>query len=248
MSDSPVGPNLSGLCLCGCGQKTRLAAQNSAERGWVKGEPVSYIRGHAPREINHVLTDIDPETRTATCSRCGPTGVKKNGGGVWKCLRGTPAKYNGTHALSDIDQDTRTAICRVCGSVQIVSKSRGKWLCATKTRQDGAIYRERHPEKVAAAQKVWHDANRDHVRRYHLLQKYEITPEDYDRMLAEQDGTCAICDGPPAGRGKGNSIFHVDHDHATGTVRGLLCAPCNTALGLFQDSPGTLLRAIEYLS
>lgn len=52
-------------------------------------------------------------------------------------------------------------------------------------------------------------------RTYHLKRRYGITSEDADRMFAEQNGLCAICRERPA--------EHVDHDHATGAVRGLLC-------------------------
>ena len=74
-----------------------------------------------------------------------------------------------------------------------------------------------------------------------LVQRYGITIEDYNRILAEQKGLCAICGNVPTTR------FHVDHDHATGKVRGLLCVACNMALGLFKDNPRLLERSIEYL-
>ena len=58
-------------------------------------------------------------------------------------------------------------------------------------------------------------------------------------MLAEQDGLCAICREAPA--------EHVDHDHETERVRGLLCFNCNGALGQFRDRRDLMLRAIAYL-
>jgi hypothetical protein len=72
------------------------------------------------------------------------------------------------------------------------------------------------------------------------LKKYNLTKEQYDEMVAEQEGCCAICKVEQDG-------LHVDHDHATLRVRGLLCMKCNTALGLLQDSPDNLQRAIKYL-
>jgi len=59
-------------------------------------------------------------------------------------------------------------------------------------------------------------------------------------LLAEQGGLCAICREAPAA--------HVDHDHATGRVRGLLCFNCNGALGQFRDRPDLMLRAYAYLT
>jgi hypothetical protein len=74
---------------------------------------------------------------------------------------------------------------------------------------------------------------------------YGMSAEDYDRMLAEQGEACAICREPAAdddGRG-----LHVDHDHASGAVRGLLCGNCNQGLGRFRDNPDYLHAAASYL-
>jgi hypothetical protein len=60
-------------------------------------------------------------------------------------------------------------------------------------------------------------------------------------MLAEQNGVCAIC-----GKATEKSLA-VDHDHATGKVRALLCARCNTGLGCFEENELLFLRAMEYL-
>ena len=77
------------------------------------------------------------------------------------------------------------------------------------------------------------------ARNYHLRRRYGITAEHADRMLAEQGGLCAICREAPG--------VHVDHDHATERVRGLLCFNCNQALGNFRDRRDLLLRAAMYL-
>lgn len=66
-------------------------------------------------------------------------------------------------------------------------------------------------------------------RREKLRDKYGITVEQYDLMLAAQQGRCAICDKPPTKR-----ALAVDHCHATGVVRALLCSPCNTSLGGYE--------------
>lgn len=72
------------------------------------------------------------------------------------------------------------------------------------------------------------------------LARYGISPEEYEARLADQDGRCAICTevtAPP----------DVDHCHATGRVRGLLCRRCNLALGKFKDDPAIIERALDYL-
>lgn len=85
------------------------------------------------------------------------------------------------------------------------------------------------------------------VRRSRKLKsKYGLTVAQYDQLMAEQGGRCAICgtSGPDAARwGK----LVVDHDHETGEVRGLLCSNCNCAIGLLGDSPEVLRSAAEYL-
>jgi hypothetical protein len=79
-----------------------------------------------------------------------------------------------------------------------------------------------------------------------LLRKYGITLDDYQEMLAQQEGKCAIC-GSTEAKNFGDTLV-VDHDHATGKVRGLLCGTCNTALGKFRDDPQILRSAICYLA
>lgn len=80
------------------------------------------------------------------------------------------------------------------------------------------------------------------MRRY----LYGLEPDQYDAMVASQQGRCAICrTDQPGGQSKGG--WHVDHEHATGRVRGLLCTRCNQALGLFDDDPARLRAAVEYL-
>lgn len=71
----------------------------------------------------------------------------------------------------------------------------------------------------------------------------------YDAMLAAQGGVCAICGRPetrPAPNGQ-PSRLHVDHNHSTGLVRGLLCNNCNQAIGKMGDDPDRLITAAEYL-
>ena len=100
-------------------------------------------------------------------------------------------------------------------------------------------------QRRRARVREWHKANRDKVllyrRRYRLKTEYGITEDDYQRMLASQQGACAVCLKPFSGSP------HVDHCHATGRVRGLLCHLCNTALGKLNDDPERLRRAAAYV-
>lgn len=75
----------------------------------------------------------------------------------------------------------------------------------------------------------------------HLRWKYGISGPEYLAQMERQEGKCALC------RDLLVSRHSVDHDHATGRVRGILCLNCNTGLGHFKDSPSRLMAAIEYL-
>ena len=85
-----------------------------------------------------------------------------------------------------------------------------------------------------------------------LMSRYGLTPDEYDKMLADQGGVCAICEGTNAS----GRALHVDHRHGCcgpnrackQCIRALLCSRCNTGIGQFQDSPDLLRRAIAYLS
>ena len=76
-------------------------------------------------------------------------------------------------------------------------------------------------------------------RTYHLKRRYGISAVEADAMLEAQGGLCAICRAAPA--------LHVDHDHATGAVRALLCFNCNGGLGQFRDDPFLLHVAAFYI-
>jgi hypothetical protein len=94
----------------------------------------------------------------------------------------------------------------------------------------------------------WREANKGEklsrsYKSYSLKQLYRITLEQFEVMLAAQDHRCAICERPFAD----GFDTHVDHDHETGYVRGLLCSHCNNGLGRFRDDPAVLRRAARYL-
>jgi hypothetical protein len=102
-----------------------------------------------------------------------------------------------------------------------------------------------HPSCIAAREKYRNKPEtKDKIRNWKLLQNYGITNQDYEQMLENQGFCCAGC-------GLHQNILekklHVDHDHVTGRVRGLLCGNCNRALGLVKDNLETLVRLQEYL-
>jgi hypothetical protein len=76
-----------------------------------------------------------------------------------------------------------------------------------------------------------------------LKHLYGITLEQFNTMVVEQNGVCAICDKPPV-----DERLVVDHCHITGKVRGLLCRLCNSGIGKLGDDVERLKRAVAYLS
>ena len=109
--------------------------------------------------------------------------------------------------------------------------------CPRVTRRRRQQYRS--PEAVAR-------------RRDELLRvRYGISTAEYELLLAKQGGVCALCkrDSPEPTQGRGGRRrLAVDHSSVTGRVRGLLCHPCNTALGRLGDEPDALRRVLEYVA
>lgn len=110
-----------------------------------------------------------------------------------------------------------------------------------------------------AYHKIWRDRNKVKLRGYYdrgygarpfaerrayrLAQKFGITVAQYDAMFAAQHGACALCD-----TSFGEKVPHIDHDHTTGRVRGLLCVGCNTGLGILEiRGDSWLARAQAYI-
>jgi hypothetical protein len=116
-----------------------------------------------------------------------------------------------------------------------------------------AEYRRKHYQKnkatLNAKNKAYRLANPDiisRIQRDKNWRKFGLKPADYFRILEEQGGGCAIC-GAKTPRRNASKYFHVDHDHATGHVRGLLCNPCNIGIAALGESEDVMTRAIKYL-
>ena len=108
-----------------------------------------------------------------------------------------------------------------------------------------AYYRARKQE-INERNRAYYHAHKQDIkpilRRGQLKRLYGMSPADYDALLAKQDGVCATC-GKPS-----KETLCVDHCHATGTIRGLLCRKCNIGLGCYDDDPATLVTALAYLA
>lgn len=114
-----------------------------------------------------------------------------------------------------------------------------------KMREAGRRKREREyadpvkRERILAANRRWEAKVGGNRRKF-----YGIGREEFERMVAAQNGLCAIC-SKVMGSGKGGTS--LDHCHATGKIRGLLCMNCNQGIGRFKESIDALESAIRYL-
>jgi Recombination endonuclease VII len=82
-----------------------------------------------------------------------------------------------------------------------------------------------------------------------LREKYNLTPAEYERMLTDQQGVCAICRKAETARGRGGAPrrLAVDHDHRSGRVRQLLCQRCNLVTWAVEENPSLLDAVRTYL-
>lgn len=85
-------------------------------------------------------------------------------------------------------------------------------------------------------------------RQRHVTSTYGLTADEYQALVERADGRCEVCRQAPATEGPPTvRHLHVDHDHATGVVRGLLCHGCNSALGACQDDADRLRALADYI-
>ncbi|HMK11483.1 MAG TPA: endonuclease VII domain-containing protein [Acidimicrobiales bacterium] len=114
------------------------------------------------------------------------------------------------------------------------------------TIERAKAWRRANPERAAETQRNYRSQfdYAGSMRASHLRRKFGITQEQYERRLREQGGGCAVCKRPP----KPGKSLHVDHDHETGRVRGLLCFRRNAALGQLDDDLERIEAALTYVA
>jgi len=123
-------------------------------------------------------------------------------------------------------------------------------------RKEGYLHCEKHvSDNRKKANKCWakkskeekskiHKSRKDYHRDFYLKRNYGITNEKYKELLHEQNGKCAIC----GDEGKEQEPrLHVDHNHITGEVRGLLCILCNFSIGGLREKKEYFVKALNYL-
>jgi len=107
-------------------------------------------------------------------------------------------------------------------------------------------YYAKNKVKILEQRRARHRANphKNRITKWRE-QGINVTHEEYESMLVQQAYCCAIC-GTHASELK--QALHVDHDHKTGRIRGLLCRHCNSGIGLLKDEPLIVESALKYLA
>lgn len=121
--------------------------------------------------------------------------------------------------------------------------------CRAKNAERHRGWVSRHLARAQTKARLYYHAHPER-RRPNTLRRYSVSSTIFDKMLEEQYGRCAICGHCPQG-----AVLQVDHDHRCcpgqkscgRCVRGLLCGPCNRAIGLLNDDSGRAKRVVEYL-
>lgn len=122
-----------------------------------------------------------------------------------KCGKELPATPDFFHRRSKGSKDGLNSICKKCR-------------LNYKIRPRKQYYRE------------YGKRNHRQIRAGHLRRRFGLTLEEYDKMFEEQKGVCAVCKKENVSK----AALHIDHNHKTGKIRGLLCCACNLVLGHFE--------------
>jgi hypothetical protein len=138
--------------------------------------------------------------------------------------------------------DGLSSRCRECRNVYMRENARNRTESDPAFREKRAAYWQTHREGQTDQ---W---ARKRNRAYKLKAYYGMTVEQYDELLATQDGRCAICRQTQDEADTRKRNLSVDHCHDSGAIRGLLCESCNIGLGKFRDDPELLEAALNYLT
>lgn len=149
----------------------------------------------------------------------------------------------------------RKKFCSSCGetkSLEEFNVRQGRcrlcWNKAARDRRanmgefDRVAYRERERQRARRYREAMTPAQRQRRREWHQalqLRRYGLTKADYDTLVDRQGGVCAAC--------LSKRVLVVDHCHGSGSVRGLLCNPCNLVLGHVADDVVVLRRLADYV-
>lgn len=198
----------------------------------------------------------------STCRKCKRDiyNEKKHGGNSKECVHCKTVKPFSEFDHCAATLDRRGRVCKKCSTE---FDARGIRICtkclkpkvhaqySQLSRRGGTL--DRWCKACRTAEVVnWNNRpeNRDKIKRtrrhVRLVQKYGMTVDEYERMIEEQNGCCALC-GDPFLHDVPSKKARVDHCHTTGEVRALLHSNCNVLIGMAEESERVLEAAIAYL-
>ena len=130
--------------------------------------------------------------------------------------------------------------CKVCNLAQRRDRYDSKQAVARVQR-----WREANPERYASYRRQYaaRPERKRAMRDLYYRRTFGISADDFDALLAQQGGGCAICGKQP----ERAASLHLDHCHDTGAIRGILCLSCNQGLGKFREDADLLDAAARYL-
>lgn len=172
----------------------------------------------------------DRRAKDGLTSYCKPCMTRRNAESKSRRARGERIqKWRPRRQLLDWSDTKR---CPACGE----TKQLAEFAVNRSFRRDVGTYCLPCHNRI-----VRENVQKNHgtTRNAHLKRRYGLTHDDVAAMVEAQGGACAICRVRPA--------EHVDHDHETGDVRGILCFTCNVGLGNFGDDPDRMELAVRYL-
>lgn len=105
-------------------------------------------------------------------------------------------------------------------------------------------YQIAHRKEAHARHPAWYSMHKKEMQAHNRLYKYGMSQKTFEALLNKQGGVCAICEKADFN----GRLPAVDHDHVTGKVRGILCNPCNAALGMIRDDPKIAQSMMNYLN
>lgn len=189
-----------------------------------------------------------PEYPQRTCPQCGELFSARK----WKATYCSAKCFHQARHLRTYPRPDRAVACTHCGGSMDGLRA-GAQFCSPRCvdlHRNANARAERadapRPPCVRCGQPIPFHARRFCSKKCCIAnrrpEKYGFTKAELDALLAQHD-TCAICGGDKWGH-KGPV---VDHDHATGRVRGILCGNCNMGLGRFRDDPELVRAAADYL-
>ncbi len=169
------------------------------------------------------MMDETQQNRTKTCPRCRETKPLNE-------FHRNASRYDG-----------RACYCKKC--ITFYNKV---YYASNREKHNAACRKSKaaRPEVYKNRAKIYRTEHKEKRRIEKLRYLYNLTLSDYDAMMKNQDGACAICGERPNDSDK---KLGVDHNHATNQIRGLLCNACNMAVGFLKDNPELCRNAALYL-